>query len=90
MIPYLDEQFIIRFKVEIPERTKMLTDYSELANKVEPFVRWMNDPNVPKAEKDTYEQMLINAMLSMNTYLTILKRCGIPEKEITEWAKIPF
>ena len=90
MKPYLDPEYNVRFEITGAERTNLLSDFSAINNQFEPFGAWMNNPDVPRAEKQPYDQKFMNIMQSMAILYNLLRWSGIPETEIREWTKLPF
>ena len=90
MKPFLDENFNLFFEITPEEKTHLLSDYSEIYNKYEPFEKWMNNPEVSLEDKKIYEDKFIQAMHSLSFLFRLLKMSGIPEKEILEYQEIPF
>lgn len=80
----------LQLPVEAGTKLELLSEFSALYNKYEPFAKWYNNPEVSSKDKDQYNMHNINATIGLNYVYGFLKLCGCDDEEIKEFTQIPF
>lgn len=80
----------LQIPVSADEKLVILSEFKKVLNKFEPFSAWMDNSEVPQEQKKPYERSLINSKVSFQFLYEFMKACRITEKEINEYAEVPF
>ena len=80
----------LQLPIEAGEKLLILSEFSQIYNKSENFIKWYNNPDVPGIDKDPFNIHMMNAKAGLYYVYKFAQNCGCTELEIKEFTKIPF
>jgi hypothetical protein len=80
----------IQLPVDVGQKIQILSEFSKVYNKYEPFAKWLEDTSVPAESKKPFLESMQNAIKSLQFLKDFMVNCGITDSEILEYTKIPF
>lgn len=87
----LDQQGKLHIILEPELRLQICSEFSRVVNQqFGPMYDWFNNPKVPEQQKKPYMDTLTKALAEMNFLYQLLLKCGFTDKEIMEYASLPF
>lgn len=87
----LNEKSQVTIELEPNEKLELFSEVSRLNNEqIEPFTKWINDPNISIEIKESYSENKINFMHSESFIIQFMLRCGFTEKEVCQCFNLPF
>lgn len=87
----LDEKTQLVIDLEPKEKLELFSEVSRInKEKIEPFSKWINSPDVPQEEKVKYSSHKINILHAEGFIIQFMLRCGFTEQEVCECFNLPF
>lgn len=72
------------------EQLAALDELAKMAAIHDKMAKWLDDPNVPMAQKESFQQTFQNLLHTISFVWDLLKKAGVTEDELKEHMKIPF
>ncbi len=86
----LQQDYTCKIELGGYEQLAALGELSKMAAIHEKMGKWLNDPNVPMAQKESFQQTFLNLLHTISFVWDLLKRAGVTEADLKEYMEIPF
>lgn len=86
----LQPDYTCKIELGVYEQLAALDELVKMAEIHEKMGKWLNDPNVPMAQKEKFQQTFQNLLHSISFLWDLLKKAGATEADLKEHMEIPF